>query len=281
MAGVIYQVTCIPTGLLYVGQAKNHKTKNGTPYCYGASGRWNDHVSSAKSRDTPLCKAIKEYGKSQFTVKILEEAPLEELDEREAKWITRMNCIYPYGYNIASHGRNRHRETSNLHIFYIGRVVSATIHPIRRNGELRLVYVYLTLHEGANERIAFGQKNTATYEDALEEAKMFLNHLECPYTISSDYSDEIDERYKSKQDEFKNKEITSIRITSASNLIAVYIGTADMKLKKDHIRICFGGKKINKQDAYTTAIQFINQLGIMDDNIIHDTIKSQQQATAI
>lgn len=281
MAGVIYQVTCIPTGLLYIGQAKNNKTKNGTEYCYGATGRWNDHVSSAKSRNTPLCKAIKEFGRSQFTVKILEEAPLDELDEREASWITRLNCIHPNGYNVASHSRNRHREISNLHVFYTGRVSSAIIHPIRKKGELRMVYVYLSLHSGDNERIAFGQKKTTTYEESMKEAKTFLDHLECPYRISSDYSDEISERYQTKKDELKNKIITSIRITSASNLIAVYIGTADMKFKKDHIRICFGGKKINKQDAYATALQFVNQLDVYDENIIHDSIKSQQQATAI
>ena len=280
MAGVVYQITCIPTGLSYVGQAKNHKTKNGTPYKYGATGRWNDHVCAAKTRDTPLCKAIKEHGRDNFQIQILEEAPLEELDEREATWLTRLNCIYPNGYNVASHGRNRHRETSNLHVFFMGRVASATIHPIRRKGEPRIVYVYLTLLDGEVERIAFGQKATATFEEAMEEARVFLNHLGCPYSITKEYSDDLSERYQTKLDEFKDKKITSVRITSASNLIAVYIGTDEMTLKKDHVRICFGGKTIDKNEAYATAKQFINQLGVLDTNIIQDTIRSQQQATA-
>jgi group I intron endonuclease len=280
MAGVVYQVICIPTGLSYVGQAKNYKTKNGTPYHYGATGRWNDHVSSAKTRNTPLCQAIKDHGRDNFTITVLEEAPLEQLDEREAVWLARLNCIHPNGYNVATHGRNRHRETSNLHIFYVGRVASAVIHPIRRGGELRLVYVYLNLNGGERERLAFGQKEDTIYDEALREATTFLKQVECEYHVSKDYSTELSDRYQSKLDEFKNKTITSVRITSASSLIAVYIGTSEMKWKKDHIRICFGGKNIDKNNAYATAKQFVNQLGITDDNIIQDSIRSQQQATA-
>ena len=280
MAGVVYEIVCIQTGLSYVGQAKNHKMKNGVPYNYGATGRWNDHVCSAKTRNTPLCKAIREHGRDKFHIQVLEEAPLEELDEREARWLTRIDCIYPNGYNIAAHGRNRHRETSNLHVFYMGRVASARIHPIRRNGAFRIVYAYLTLHNGSIERIAFGQKATVTFEQAMEEARVFLNHLGCPYSITRDYSDELTERYQMKLDEFKNKKVTSVRITSASHLIAVYIGTDEMKRKKDHVRICFGGRTVSKENAYATAIQFVNQLNIENTDIIQDTIRSQQQATA-
>ena len=191
MAGVIYQITCIPTGLCYVGQAKNFKVKDGKPYKYGANGRWNDHVSTAKTRDTPMCRAIKEHGKDNFNIQILEEAPLEELDEKEALWLTELNCLYPNGYNVASHSRNRHRETSNLHMFYMERVTSATVNPIRRGGKYRIVYVYLTLHTGETERIAFGQKSTVTFEHAMEEARTFLEHLGCPYQILKNPSNEV------------------------------------------------------------------------------------------
>lgn len=280
MAGVIYQVTCIPTGLSYVGQATSFKTKNGTPYHYGATGRWNDHVSTAKTRNTPLCQAIKEHGRDKFTVTVLEEAPLEELDEREATWLARVNCVHPHGYNVATHSRNRHRETSNLLLFYEGRASSAEIRPIRREGKLRLIHVYVTLEDGTRERLAFGQKKGATYEEAMEEATTFLERLGCEYNVSKDCSDVLSERYQKTLDEFKDKTITSVRITTASHLIAVYIGTSEMKLKKDHVRICFGGKTIHKNEAYATAKQFINQLDITDDSIIQDSIRSQQQATA-
>ena len=62
-----------------------------------------------------------------------------------------------------------------------------------------------------------------------------------------------------------------MRITSASNLIAVYIGTSEMKLSKEHKRICFGGKKITKDDAYNIAKQFVAELKI-SDKLIKDSI---------
>lgn len=279
MSGVIYQITCNATNLKYIGQATNHKYKNGKPYNYGATGRWNDHVSTSKTRNTPLCNAIKEYGKSNFVIEVLEEAPLENLDEREAYWILQNNTIYPSGYNVATHSRNRHRDTTNLHIFYEGKVASATISPIKSGGKLKMAYVYLNLNDGSQERLAFGQKTGSNYEDAIIEVKDFLNKLKCPYSTSTNYSEKLSERYASKLDEFKNTEITSVRITSASNLIAVYIGTSEMKLNKEHKRICFGGKTVSKEDAYEIAKQFVAELNI-SDKLIQDSIKSSQQVTA-
>lgn len=279
MSGVIYQVSCYATGLQYIGQATNQKTKNGKPYNYGATGRWNDHVASSKKRNTPLCKAIQAYGRDGFEIEVIEEAPLHELDEREAHYISERNTIYPNGYNVASHGRNRHRETSNLHIFYEGKVQSAVIAPIRKHGKLHLAYAYLTMTDGSIERIAFGQRKGSTYEDAIAEVTQFLERLKCPYITSMDYSDDSSKKYESKLQEFNDKEITSVCIKNAAQTIAVFIGTSEMKLKKEHKKICFGGKSITKEKAYETAKQFVAQLHVSNDKII-DSIKSSQQATA-
>jgi hypothetical protein len=279
MLGVIYQIKCNTTNLKYIGQATNLKYKNGKPYNYGISGRWSDHVSSSKTRNTPLCNAIQQYGKDKFTIEVIEEAPLETLDEREAYWISEYNTIYPNGYNVASHSRNRHRDTSNLHIFYKDKVSSAIISPIKQNGELKMAYVYLTLRDGSQERLAFGQKTDSIYEDTIEEVTNFLNRLNCPYSTSTNYSDKLSEKYASKLNEFKDKEITSVRITSASKLIAVYIGTSEMKLNSEHKRICFGGKTVSKEEAYEIAKEFVAELNI-SDKLIKDSIKSSQQATA-
>ncbi len=280
MSGVIYQITCKSTGLKYIGQATSYKYKNGTPYKYGANGRWNDHVSSSKKRNTPLCNAIKEHGREQFIIEILEEEKLESLDAREAFWISQVNCIYPNGYNVASHSRNRHHESSNLHIFYKDKVRCAIISPIRNNGEYKMAYVYLTLKDESKERLSFGQKVNKTFEETLEEIKEFLNKINCPYTISKDYSNDLSEKYASKLDEFKDKVITSVHITSASQLIAVYVGTSDMKLNKEHKRICFGGKTTTKEEAYKVAKQFVENLHV-SENIIKDSIQCRQQVTAL
>jgi hypothetical protein len=279
MSGVIYQITCNSTNLKYIGQATNLKYKNGKPYNYGATGRWSDHVCTSKSRNTPLCNAINKYGKSNFNIEVIEEAPLETLDEKEAYWILKNDTIYPNGYNIAKHSRNRHREDSNLYIFYKDKVKSARISPIKNNGELKLVYVYLILNDDKEERIAFGQKSDSTYEQAINEATEFLNRLECSYTISTNYSNKLSEKYASKLIQFKDKEITSVRITSASNLIAVYIGTNEMIRNSEHKRICFGGKTVSKEEAYKIAKEFVAELNI-SDKLITDSIISWQQVTA-
>lgn len=272
MSGVIYQITCNSTKLKYIGQATNFKYKNYKPYNYGATGRWNDHVSTSKTRDTPLCNVIKQYGKKDFTIEVIEEAPLDSLDEREAYWMSKLNTIHPNGYNIATHSRNRHRETSNLDVFYKDRVKSALISPIKKDGEFKMAYVYLTLNDDSQERLAFGQKSDSTYEDAINEVNEFITKLKCPYTTSTNYSNTLSERYASKLIEFKDKEITSVHITTASKLIAVYIGTSEMKLNSEHKRICFGGKTITKEDAYDIAKQFVAELNI-PDKLIKDSIK--------
>ncbi len=279
MSGVIYQITCKSTNLKYIGQATNLKYKNDKPYNYGAKGRWSDHISASKTRNTPLCNAIKEYGKDNFIIEIIEEAPLDTLDEREAYWILEYNTVHPNGYNVASHSRNRHRDTSNLHIFYKDKVKSAIVSPIKQNGELKMAYVYLTLNDGSQERLAFGQKADSTYEDTIQEVNNFLNMLKCPYITSTNYSDKLSEKYALKLNEFKDKEITSVHITTASKLIAVYIGTSEMKLNSERKRICFGGKTMSKEEAYEIAKQFVAELNI-SDKLIKDSIKSSQQATA-
>lgn len=279
MSGVIYQISCKTTKLKYIGQATNLKYKNGKPYKYGVTGRWSDHVCASKTRNTPLCNAIKQYGKDNFIIEIMEEAPLDTLDEREAYWISTNNTVHPNGYNIATHSRNRHREESNLHIFYKDKVQSAIISPIKKDDELKMAYVYLTLNDGSQERLAFGQKSDSTYENTIQEVTDFLNKLKCPYITSTNYSDKLSEKYALKLNEFKDKEITSVRITSASSLIAVYIGTSEMKLNSEHKRICFGGKTVTKEDAYEIAKKFVAELNI-SDKLIKDSIKSSQQATA-
>ena len=279
MSGVVYQIINQSTQLAYIGQATQFKYKKGKPYNYGASGRWNDHVASSKSRETPLCKAIQQYGRDDFKVEVLEEGPLDTLDEREAHYISERNTTYPNGYNVASHSRNRHRESSNLHVFYEGKVRSAIISPIRKNGELKMAYVYLTMNDDTQERLAFGQKGECVYEDTLQEVTTFLEQLQCPYITSTASSTVLSEKYASKLVEFKGKEITSVRITSASNLIAVYIGTSEMKLSKEHKRICFGGKTVSKEDAYEIAKHFVTELNI-SDKVLYDSIQCSQQVTA-
>jgi hypothetical protein len=280
--GVIYKITCANTGKSYIGQAKTHKVKNNKPYRYGSSGRWSDHKSSASKATTPLAKDISKYGGTAFTIVDLETVDEADLDAREAHWIEAENTLVPNGYNVASHSRNKHNRVSELHNQFIGKVAVAEIHPVHKDGEDNFVYLYLIMIDGSSKRLTFGQNATDTLEQAVTSATAFANRLEC------EIKNFIGDKKYSPQERTLYQlagTIREITITSGSNLVAVYIMTSAMKLKKEQLRICFGGKTISKKDAYKKAIEYINTLPGVKDATIIDKLKTvynlcPQQAAA-
>lgn len=278
--GSIYKITCIPTGLSYIGQTCDLKYKKGRSFQYGPSGRWSDHVSKARDANTPLAAAIRTHGRDNFTIEVLEKDELNKLDELEAKWIAQQNTLVPNGLNVAKHGRNKHHNTSTLSAHYKGKVESAQIRPIRSNGQYTLVYLVLKMQAGRSTRICFGQNKDHTFEDALRDAREFANQLECP--VREQLGDTLDQKYAIKLEQFDAKTITQVRITTAATLIAVYITTSEMTRSAEQVRICFGGKTISQEEAYKNAKQFIQLLDLSNDCKIIDQIhKSPQQATTI
>lgn len=279
--GVIYKITCTITGKSYIGQAKTHKTKNDKPYRYGSAGRWSDHKSSAPKLSSPLAKDIVQYGGDAFTVVDLETVDEADLDACEAHWIETENTLVPVGYNVASHSRNKHNRVSELHNQFLGKVAAAEIHPVHKDGEENFVYLYLIMLDGSSKRLTFGQNATDTIEKAVVDATAFANRLECQV------KNFMGEKY-SQQSRTLNQlsgTVREITITSASNLVAVYIMTTAMKFKKDQLRICFGGKTISKENAYKSAIEYVNKLYGVKDATVIDKLKTvynlcPQQAAA-
>jgi hypothetical protein len=278
--GFIYKITCNSTGKVYIGQTREYKHKNGKAYTYGIQGRWNDHISTAKTSITAFAEAIRHYGREGFQLQELEKAPLDELDALEAKWIEHFNSTAPNGFNTTRHSQNKHRESSNLYEFFRYKVSSCCLRKIRRNGVHTLVYAILELCDGTTRRIVFGNNKGSTFETAWTSAIEFAEQLGCPYLEDTSSSDDPLERYASKLEEYANKDIRKIRITSASSLIAVYIITSDMSSWKDQHRICFGGKTIPKDTAYDLATLFVDQLPKTSQTILQDTYRCQQQAAA-
>ncbi len=268
MSGSIYQLICVPTGKVYVGQTCDFKIKNGIAYNYGPTGRWADHKSSAKRTDTPLAQAIREYGESAFKLEVLEQDLIEKLDELEAKWIGKLDCIWPNGLNVATHSRNKHHLSTTLQDYYKEIAIKGTIRPIKRDGEYRLIYLVLTLKDNNTVRLCFGQNASADFETALADARAFATGIGCPI-------DELDNKYDIKLKQFENKEITKVRITTASKLIAIYVTTSEAITYKDQIRLCFGGKTISKEDAYAEALRFVELMDLDEKCIIEDLIPSK------
>jgi hypothetical protein len=279
--GFIYKVTCKETNKIYVGQAREHKHKKGKPYKYGVKGRWCDHVSSAlSSNNTPLAQDICKYGKDAFEVEELVKDELNSLDALEADWIEKLNSVVPNGYNVMRHSQNKHRNKTNITTHFTNKTVSARLSKIRNDGIYKLVYCNLALNDGTNQRVVFGQHKNKTFEDAWKDALDFVNKLNIPFTEDTSNSDDPLERYIPKLKEFVNKEITKVRIAKANSLVAVYVTTADMKSWKDQKRICFGGKTVSEEEAYTNACMFVDNLNKNKNTTIEDTFNQSQQQVA-
>lgn len=100
--GDIYCLTS-PSGKKYIGQAVK-KLKNGK--IWGYIGRWKDHIrdSTTKNCCRLLNNSIRKYGHENFTVELLKECSVDELNHYEQQFITQLNTLSPNGYNLTSGG---------------------------------------------------------------------------------------------------------------------------------------------------------------------------------
>lgn len=89
--GIIYKITNILNGKIYVGQTIQKLAK-----------RISQHKSIKKKLG--IDAAIAKYGWDNFTAEIIEECPVEMLNEREIFWIAELNTKVPNGYNLTDGG---------------------------------------------------------------------------------------------------------------------------------------------------------------------------------
>ena len=89
--GVIYKITCLINGKPYVGQTRQKLSR-----------RISGHKRS--KRKFGVDAAIAKYGWDNFTVEVIEECPIEKLNEREIFWIATLGSKAPNGYNLTDGG---------------------------------------------------------------------------------------------------------------------------------------------------------------------------------
>jgi hypothetical protein len=82
----IYKIENLLTHKPYIGQSIHIET------------RWQEHCRS--SSDSVISRAIRKYGKENFSFEILEECEEEELNKKEEYYIQLYNSIIPNGYNV-------------------------------------------------------------------------------------------------------------------------------------------------------------------------------------
>lgn len=88
----IYKIENLINHKIYIGQSIEIER------------RWQKHLNATD--DFLIHKALRKYGKENFSFTILEECKTEELDIKENYWINYYNCIIPNGYNMINGGAN-------------------------------------------------------------------------------------------------------------------------------------------------------------------------------
>jgi hypothetical protein len=93
--GRIYIIKCTTENKDYIG--KTTKT---------VAGRWNKHLSNFRlgRRESLLYKMMEANGLKNFKIELLEEVPIDIIDEKEAYYIKKYNTLYPNGYNQQTGG---------------------------------------------------------------------------------------------------------------------------------------------------------------------------------
>lgn len=98
--GVIYKVTNLINGKVYIGQTIDFQRRK------------RKHLSDARKNDVKdtsiFHRAIRKYGEDSFSWEIIEEVSSEQLDDREKYWIQFFESYIEYnkGYNMTLGGDN-------------------------------------------------------------------------------------------------------------------------------------------------------------------------------
>ena len=161
--GNIYLITNKINQKKYVGQTARDIDK-----------RFDEHCSEKRGHSR-LHNAIQKYGWQNFEISLIEQIPIEEMDEREQYWIKKLNTRNPeVGYNIAPGGKQSFNPYNKVEVLEnglifdskedMGRLISQTT-----SWSIRYI--------------------TDTIKDCLNENKTFLGYhlvLKPPETIPSD-----------------------------------------------------------------------------------------------
>lgn len=97
----VYKITNLLNGKVYIGQSRH------------VFNRWAQHRHGrGKDHNYYLRNAITQYGIDNFSFEVLEECPINQLNELERKYITQYNSVKPNGYNLEMGGSQSKVVTS-------------------------------------------------------------------------------------------------------------------------------------------------------------------------
>lgn len=94
----IYKITNNINQKVYIGQSVNIEERIKQHF-------WKASNKNDISYNSALHLAIRKYGKENFSWSIVEECPIDMLDEKEKYYIKYYNSLSPNGYNILTGGQ--------------------------------------------------------------------------------------------------------------------------------------------------------------------------------
>ena len=110
MRGFIYKITNTINGKSYIGQTIQNVKERFYQHC---ATKCSKAVSNMA-----IHRAIKKYGKSNFTVEVIEEIDSTNLNDRERYWIKYYNS-YNNGYNSTKGGQDGCKPFKDLDVEFI------------------------------------------------------------------------------------------------------------------------------------------------------------------
>lgn len=105
MRGFIYKITNNVNGKVYIGQTIQTIKERFYQHC---ATKCSDSVLNMA-----IHRAIKKYGKSNFTIEVIEEVDKDSLNDREKFWIEYYNS-YNNGYNSTRGGQDSSTHCKEL-----------------------------------------------------------------------------------------------------------------------------------------------------------------------
>lgn len=107
MRGFIYKITNNVNGKVYIGQTIQTVKERFYQHC---ATKCSDSVLNMA-----IHRAIKKYGKSNFTIEVIEEVEQNILNDREKYWIKYYNS-YKNGYNSTEGGQDGAKSFKTLDV---------------------------------------------------------------------------------------------------------------------------------------------------------------------
>ena len=105
MNGFIYKITNKLNNKVYIGQTIQKPIERFYQHCAKKCDKYILNMV--------IHKAIFKYGKDNFTFKVIEEVPKQQLNEREEYWIKYYNS-YTDGYNSTKGGQKGNKPFKNI-----------------------------------------------------------------------------------------------------------------------------------------------------------------------